>query len=291
VEELVAAEAGVALATVGVEDPELRPPPRRAEAVPGDHHLRPLADDVAAQADPATSGELQPEAGRFRDSIAEPAAQGGRLEEDEERGGPPGKRSETMETIGDAGGPRGRLDARRQVDDEEVHRTAGEQAAGDRQALVEAVRGDDDEPLEADSASHRLDRVEAPAGVQPGDDRAARLGLRDEAKCEGCLAAPALASKSDARRARQPAGTKDRIERREPGRHDSVRRAERRGLRQFLRQLLRQRRGRERTDDVPDLPRHPGSCRTPARPEGRESRRHVRGEARHRTAIIEQMFY
>ena len=63
VEELVAAEAGVALAAVGVEDPQLRPPPRRAETVPGDHHLRPLTDDVAAEADPAAPGELQAEAG------------------------------------------------------------------------------------------------------------------------------------------------------------------------------------------------------------------------------------
>ena len=287
VKELVAAEAGVALAAVGVEDPQLRPPPRRAESVPRDHHLRPLADDVPAEADPAAPGELQPEAGRLRDGVAEPGPRGGRLEEDEERGGPPGERGETMEAIGDAGGPCGRLEARRQVDDEEVHRPAAEETAGDREALVEAVRRDDDEPLEADPAGNRLDRVEAPAGVQPGDDRAARLGLRDEAEREGRLAAPALAAEGDARRARQPAGTEDRVEGREPGRDDPVRRAEQCSLRH----LLGQRRGRERADDLPDLSGYPRSCRAPARLEGRESSRHVRGEARHRTVIIEQMFY
>ncbi len=202
VEELVVAEAGVALAAVGVEDPQFRPPPRRAESVPRDHHLRPLADDVATEADPGAPGELQPEAGRLRDGVAEPAPRGGRLEEDEKRGGPPGERGEAVETIGDAGGPRAPLESRRQVDDEEVHRPATQEAARDRQALVEAVRRDDDEPLETDSAGDRLDRVEAPAGVQPGDDRTARLGLRDEAEREGRLAAPALPPQRDARRAR-----------------------------------------------------------------------------------------
>ena len=284
-EELVAAEAGVAVTTVGVEDPELRPSPRRPEAVPGDHHLRPLADDVAAETNPAASRELEPEAGRFRNGIAEPRPQAGRLEDDEERGGAPCERSEAMEAIRDAGGSR-RLDARRQVDHEKVHGPAGKEAARDRQALVEVVRRHDDEPLEADPAGDRLDRVEAPARVQPGDDRAARLGLRDEPEREGRLATPALAPQGDARRARQAAGTEDRVERREPGRHDSVRCAERRSLRQF-RQLFRQRRGRERADD---LSSHPRSCRAPARPEGRESRSHVRRELRHWTVIIEQMF-
>ena len=71
-EELVAAEAGVALAAVGVKDPQLCPPPRRAETVPRDHHLRPLADDVAAETDPAAPDELEPHAGRLGDGVAEP---------------------------------------------------------------------------------------------------------------------------------------------------------------------------------------------------------------------------
>ena len=51
-EEVRAAEAAIALPALGVEDPELRPPPRRAEPVPGDGHLRLLADDVAPEPDP-----------------------------------------------------------------------------------------------------------------------------------------------------------------------------------------------------------------------------------------------
>ena len=43
-EELFPAETAVPFATLRVEDPQLCPPPRRAKAVAGDHHLRPLAD-------------------------------------------------------------------------------------------------------------------------------------------------------------------------------------------------------------------------------------------------------
>ena len=66
-EEVVAAEAGVALAALRVEDPEGRPPPRRAVAVAGDQRLRPLADDVASEPDPRPPGELEAEAGRLGD--------------------------------------------------------------------------------------------------------------------------------------------------------------------------------------------------------------------------------
>jgi len=51
-EELRAAETAIALAALGVEDPELRSSPRRTEPVPGDRHLRLLADDVAPEPDP-----------------------------------------------------------------------------------------------------------------------------------------------------------------------------------------------------------------------------------------------
>jgi hypothetical protein len=51
-EEVVPAEAGVTLTAVRVEDPERRPTPRWAVAVPGDQRLRALADDVASETDP-----------------------------------------------------------------------------------------------------------------------------------------------------------------------------------------------------------------------------------------------
>ena len=98
-EEAVGGEAGIALVAVGVEDPEVGPPPRRAEAVPGDHRLRPLADDVASEPDPRPSGELESEAGRLRDGRPEGAGSAGWLEEDEQRARPPGERGEAMESI------------------------------------------------------------------------------------------------------------------------------------------------------------------------------------------------
>ena len=51
-EEVRAAEAAIALPALGVEDPELRPSPRRPEPVPGHGHLGLLADDVATEPDP-----------------------------------------------------------------------------------------------------------------------------------------------------------------------------------------------------------------------------------------------
>jgi hypothetical protein len=51
-EERLAEEAGVSTTALRIEDPELCPPPRRAGPVPGDDHLRPLADDVSAEPDP-----------------------------------------------------------------------------------------------------------------------------------------------------------------------------------------------------------------------------------------------
>ena len=66
-QQRVPAEASIALAAVRVEDPQIRPPARRPETVPGDGHLHPLADDVAAEPDPRPPGDLQAEAGHLRE--------------------------------------------------------------------------------------------------------------------------------------------------------------------------------------------------------------------------------
>ena len=72
-EEVVAAEAGVALATLRVEDPEGRPPPRRAVSIACDQRLRALADDVAPESNPRAPGKLQSETGRFGDDAGQAA--------------------------------------------------------------------------------------------------------------------------------------------------------------------------------------------------------------------------
>ena len=181
----------------------------------------PLADDVASEPDPRPAGELEAEAGRFRDGGREAGGQAGRLEGDEERLRPAGEgRGRADATVGDLGGGRAGVRARRQVDDEQVDRSAGEQRPGNREALVERVRRQDDEPVEADAAGDGLDRVEGAGEVQPGDDRAVGLGLRGEAEGEGRLARAGVAAQGDAGAPGQPTGTEDRVERGEAGPDD-----------------------------------------------------------------------
>jgi len=287
-EEVRAAEARVALAALGVEDPELRPPPRRTEPVPGDGHLRLLADDVASEPNPRPAGELEAEAGRFRDGSREAGGEARRLEGDEQRLRPTGEGREAAQPVGDLRGGRAGVRARRQVDDEQVDRSAGEQRPGDREALVERVRRQDHEPVEPDAAGDGLDRVEGAGEVQPGDDRAIGLGLRGEAEGERRLARAGIAAKGDARTPRQSTGAEDRVERGKTGPDDPLDAARRR-LRRLVRlDLGGQWRRRQRPDD-------PRSCRSPARLEGRQSRRHVRRERRHRVdhrtdVLIEQWY-
>jgi hypothetical protein len=84
VDELVAPQAGVTLVAVGIEDPQLCPPPGRAEPVAGDHRLGDLADDVPTEPQPAPPLELQAETGRFGHRRAEIGWQDRWFEQDEQ---------------------------------------------------------------------------------------------------------------------------------------------------------------------------------------------------------------
>src|SRR6266536_3331043 len=103
-EEAFAAEAGIALAAVGVEDPERGPATRRSGPVAGHEDLRPLADDVASEVDPRSTGQLEADSGRLahrgRDARDEPR----RLEDDEADPRSPGERREPAEAVGDTSG-------------------------------------------------------------------------------------------------------------------------------------------------------------------------------------------
>jgi len=184
-EEIRVAEAAVPLATLGVEDPELRPSPRRPVPAAGDEHLGPLADDVPPEPDPGPPGQLETQPGRFGDGGRETRDQPRWLEGDEERLGPASEPGQATQPLGDLGRRRAGVRAGRQVEDEDVDRAAGEEHPGDRQALVEGLGRQDDEPVEADAAGDGLDRVERSGEVQPGDDRAVGLGLGDEPQGEG----------------------------------------------------------------------------------------------------------
>ena len=283
------AETAVSLATLGVEDPELGPSPRRPVAAAGHERLGPLADDVPPEPDPGPPVELQPQPGRFGDRGHEPRRQPGRLEGDEECLRSAGEAGQPAQSFGDLGRGRAHIRARREVDHEDVDRAAGEEHPRDREALVEGVGGQDDEPVEADATGDGLDRIERPGEVQPGDDRAVGLGLGDEPEGEGRGAGARSAAQGHAGGARQPTRPDDRIEGREAGPDDPLdagsRLARRRGGGPVVDagRLGRERRRGQRSDD-------PRSCRAPPRLEGRQSSRHVRGEAGHRTARLEHLF-
>jgi hypothetical protein len=288
-EQFRVAETAVPIATLGVEDPQLRPSSRRPVAAPCHDRLGALTYHVPAEPDPRLPLELQPEPGRFGDGGREPGGQARWLERDEEGLGPAGEPGQPSEPIGDLGRRGAGGGSWREVDHEDVDRAGGEEHPGDRQALVEGLGCQDHEPVEADAAGHGLDRIEGTGEVEPGHDRAVGLGLGDQPEGEGGGAGARRAVEGDARVARQPAGPYDRVEGWEAGPDDPLDAGSRlaggrrRELGRIVRWLVRERRRGQRPD-------HPRSCGTPPRLEGRQSRRDVRGEAGHRTASIEHPF-
>ena len=283
-QERVVREARIPFAALGVEDPQGRRAPRRSVAVVRDERLGTLPDDVAAQADPRPASQLEPDAGRLVDRGREATGATRRIEDQEQGLRAPGERGESMESIGDPGrlvGP-GQSTAG-QVEDEHVDRPARQQAPRDREPLVQAGRGDDDEPFEADAAGDGLDRIETARQVEPRHDRALRLGLRRDPQGERRPAAGAVAADRDAGRLREPAGPQDRVERGEAGVDDAVVAEARLVAWLLVRRLVRQWRDGQRSHD-------PRSCRTPASLEARESGIHVTTRGRHRTPRLEHLF-
>ena len=296
-------EAGVALSAVGVEDPQRRPPPGWAGAIARDDHLRSLADDVPPEADPRSTGKLEPDAGRFADRGLEITGSlrpfgsrprgwlRRRLEDDERDPGPPGERREPSESIAESRSRDARASAGRQVDDEQVHRPTGEQRAGDGHALLGIGGRQDDEPLQLDTASHGLHRVQRRREIQPGHDRARGLGLRNEPQGQRRPAARDVASNRQAHPARHATGTEDRIELGEAGRMDPVEVNRGAGRHLLLGIRILERHRRQRADDLTrePLPGEPGRGRPPARSKRRERRGELGGRSAH-GGSIEHLF-
>lgn len=303
-EQVVAAKAGVARPSVGVQDPEGRPPAGWAGAIARDDHLRSLADHVPAEPDPRSTGQLQPDAGRLANCRGQAtlhvrittAHDARRLQHEEADPGTARERGEPSESIGESRSraglrPRaGTPQPGRQIDDQQVHRPARQERAGDRKALLGIGGSQHDQPLRPDPAGDRLDRIQRSGQVQPGHDRAGRLRLRREPQRERRPPTRCIAAQRHAHAPRHAAGTEDGIELREAGREDPIgiglpaRRTWRAAGIGIARRLERHR--RERTDDLTGIP---GRGRTPPRPEGRERRVQVRRRSRH-TLSIEQMF-
>lgn len=144
VQQFLAAEAGIALAAVRIEDPEGRPPPRRTGPVAGDEHLGSLADHVPPETDPRSAGQLETDPGCLADGGRDARDEPRRLEDHERDPGSTSERREPAEAVGDTSDA---LDPGREVDDEEIHGPAGEERAGDRETLVGVLRRQDHEPL------------------------------------------------------------------------------------------------------------------------------------------------
>ena len=280
----VPGETAVPLAALGVEDPERRPTPRRTVSVVRDERLGALADDVSTEPDPRATRELEAEPRRLGDRRRETATEPGRIEDQQERLGSPGQRGEPPEPIADAARGIGSCQATTgQVEDEQIDRSTGQQAARDAEPLVEAGRGDDDEPLEPDTTGDGLDRVEAARQVEPGHDRALRLGFGGDPQAERRPAARPIAADRDAGRLREPAEPEDRIERGEARPDDAVV-----GPRVVPWRFVGVGRGGgRRQGQRPDDHR---SCGTPAGPEAHDGGVHITPTGRHETAILEQMF-
>ena len=277
----VAGEARIPVAALGVQDPEGGLPSRWPVAVVRDERLRALADDVATQADPRPTNQLEPNAGRLVDRGGEAAGESGRIQDQEQGLRAPGERGQSMESIGDpARLVRLRQSSAGQVQDEQVDRPSRQEAARDRQAFVQAGRRDDHEPFEADAAGDGLDRIETARQIEPGHDRALGLGFSHDPEGQGGAAARAVAADRHAGRGRETARSEDGIERREARVDDAV--VVGSGFVPWL--FTRERRDGQRPDD-------PRSCRTPSSPEARDSGVHITTSGRHRTPILEQTFY
>ncbi len=287
-EEVVPAETGVAFAALRVEDPERRPPPRRAISIARDQRLRPLADDVAPEPDPRPAGEFEAKSTRLRDRGRETAREPGRIEDQEQDLRPAGECGESMEPIGDLRRLVGlREPAAGQVEHQQVDGAPGQERAGDREALVQAGRRDDDEPLQPNTTSDGLDRVEAAREVQPGHHGAPRLGLRHDPQRKRRPATGAVAADRDAGRLREAARPEDRVERGEAGADDAVVVEAGLGLVPWRFSLVRCDR---RLRCQGQCPHDPRSCGTPSSPEARNSGVHISTSGRHRMPILEHLF-
>ena len=110
-----------------------------------------------------------------------------------------------------------------QVDDEQVYLPPSHECRGQRPALVNVLRADDQQPAQVDASRRGLEGVEDAAQVEVGDDAAARLGLGEAVQGEGGLAARARAAKRGTHAARQATRAEQRVEPGKAGRHYLIR--------------------------------------------------------------------
>jgi hypothetical protein len=184
-------------------------------AVSGDADLRPLADHLPAEANPASPAKLQPEPGTLVHGRPQRRRRLRRHQDEQQRPGAPGERGQPGHLVrrpGDA--------ARPEIQHEHVHGPCLEEGAGHRESLGEVVRDEHREPFEVDPAGDRLDRIEAPRQVDPGGERTRGLGPGQGPHGQCGRPARGRARQGDRPCPRQAAPGEQRIERREPGGDD-----------------------------------------------------------------------
>src|SRR5262245_10344628 len=92
-------EAGVPVATLGIDDLQVRAAPRRPEVIAVHDDLGLLADDVATEPEPAPAFEIEPQPDRFAERPRHAGRQPRWLEDDEERVGTTTERRQPVEPI------------------------------------------------------------------------------------------------------------------------------------------------------------------------------------------------
>ncbi len=204
--------------TVGVEDLQFGATAGRPEPVLCDRHRRQLPDDVPSEPDPGAPLELEADAGALGEGRIDRRGEAHWLEDDQT--GPDPSRvcrqpaDDRLVAPGQAG---------RQVDHEQVDCSTGEESARERETLDRSTRAQDDQPAQVDPPADRLEGVERVSQIEEGDDRSGGLCLCHAAERERGLAARGVPADRRARRARQAAGTKHRVEGGEAGGDDVVR--------------------------------------------------------------------
>lgn len=282
IEEVVAAEAGVPVAALRVEDPQPGPAARWAPPVASDQRIGLDAHDLAPATDPAAAMELEPEMRTLHDRPARPVASrhGPRIGLDDHHQRP-GPASDGGEPVDPRRHRRPTPTTDRQIEDRHVDRPGGEKIAGHGQRLVERGRDEDGQPVHPDATGGRLERIEAAHAIDPADDRAGRLGLRDEAERQRRDAGRPGPGQDHAPAARHAGRAEDGIEGGEAGPERRLEPGDRTGI------GIRQRIDRQRAHHRGDRPRR---RITPANLERAEGRREIRRRCRHhleyRTSVL-----
>ncbi len=190
--------------------------------IASDPDLRPLADDLAPQPDPAPAPELQADANPVEDAM-EAARQVRRLEHHEERPGPSSDGEEPLEPLG-GWRPAGRdSPAVARIEHEDIDRPGLEERPGHLHALRRVTRDEHHEPFEPDPPGDCLDRVQAARAVHPGGERPGGLGGGDGPEGKRGCPGRARAGDGDTPRSGQAGRPEKGVQLREPGGDDPTR--------------------------------------------------------------------